>query len=89
MADGGSDAEANHRWVWEERRMASKIAAMTGRSGQIRQPYRRQRQLTFPHRESGWRWKAETVISAVKGPVGSLARPIAMCRQLNRSCFGG
>jgi len=72
LADGGYDAEANHRWLREDLGIKSIIPPVTGRPsrGVTTRPYRRQLQLAFPRQVYGQRWKAETLISVVKRRFG-------------------
>jgi hypothetical protein len=72
LADGGGDAEANHRWLRENLGIESIIPPVAGRParGLVRQPSRRQLQLAFPRKAYGQRWKVATFISVVKRRFG-------------------
>jgi hypothetical protein len=65
LAAGGSDAEANHHWLREDRGLERLSPPVTGRPsrGVTTRPYRRQRQLALPRNVYGQRWEVETLIS--------------------------
>jgi len=72
LADGGDDAEANHRWLRDDLGIERIMPPIAGRParGLTRRPYRRQLQLACPRQAYGQRWKVETCISVVKRRCG-------------------
>jgi len=72
LADGGDDAEANHRWWREDRGLARMIPPVAGRPacGLARHPAPRQRQLAFRRHAYGQRWTVKTCVSVVKRRFG-------------------
>jgi hypothetical protein len=71
-ADGGDDAEANHRWWREHLGLASSMPPVTGRPAQgvPTRPARCQRPRAFPRQADGQWWPVETCISVGKRRLG-------------------
>jgi hypothetical protein len=84
LADGGYDAEANHRVAREGLGIRSTVINLNrrgkgaGRTPRPRKwaktPYRRQMYRRFHRRKYGQRWQAESVISRFKRRLGSALR---------------
>ena len=91
LADGGYDAEANHRWLREELGLESMIPPVAGRParGLTRQPYRRQLQLAFPRKAYGQRWRVETFISVVKRRFGGAVTAPNYWQQVKQTLLRG
>jgi Transposase DDE domain len=91
LADGGDDAEANHRWLREDLGIKSIIPPVTGRPsrGVTPRPYRRQLQLAFPRQVYGQRWKAETLISVVKRRFGGEVTARGYWQQVKQTLLRG
>jgi hypothetical protein len=91
LADGGDDAEANHRWLREDLGIASIMPPGAGRParGLARHPYRRQRPLAFPRKAYGQRGKVETFVSVVKRRVGGAVTARRYCQQVKQTLRRG
>jgi hypothetical protein len=91
LADGGDDAEANHRWWREDLGIESLLPPVAGRParGLTRHPYRRQLQLTFPRKAYGQRWKVETLISVVKRRLGGAVTARRYWQQVKQTLLRG
>jgi hypothetical protein len=91
LADGGDDAEANHRWRREDLGLESMIPPVAGRParGLTRPPYRRQLQRAFPRKAYGQRWKVETCISVVKRRFGGAVTARNYWQQVKQTLLRG
>jgi hypothetical protein len=91
LADGGYDSEANHRWLREDLGIASIIPPVAGRParGLARHPSRRQRQLAFPRKAYGQRWKVETLVSVVKRRFGGAVTARRYWQQVKQTLLRG
>jgi hypothetical protein len=91
LADGGDDSEANHRWLREDLGIERIIPPVTGRPsrGVTTRPYRRQRQLAFPRKAYGQRWKVETFISVVKRRFGGAVTARRYWQQVKQTLLRG
>lgn len=76
LADGGYDAEANHRTAREGLGIRSTVINLNrrGRRTWPKARYRRQMARRFHRRAYGQRWQAESVISRLKRRLGSALR---------------
>src|SRR6266511_2075250 len=91
LADGGDDAEANHRWWREDLGLESLIPPVAGRParGLTRRPYRRQLHLAFPRTAYGRRWRVETFISVVKRRFGGAVTARSYWQQVKQTLRRG
>jgi hypothetical protein len=76
LADGGYDAEPNHRVAREGLGIRSTVINLNRRGSRKwpGQPYRRQMARRFHRRKYGQRWQAESVFSRLKRRPGSALR---------------
>jgi len=76
LADGGYDAEPNHRTAREGLGVRSTVIALNRRGARKwpKQPYRRQMARRFHRRKYGQRWQAESVFSRLKRRLGAALR---------------
>jgi hypothetical protein len=91
LADGGSDSEANHRWLREDLGIERIIPPVTGRPSQgvTTRPSRRQLQLAFPRHVYGQRWTVETLISVVKRRFGGAVTARHYWQQVKQTLLRG
>jgi hypothetical protein len=91
LADGGDDSEANQRWLREDLGIERIIPPVAGRParGLTRRPYRRQRQLSFPRKVYGQRWRVETFISVVKRRFGGAVTARRYWQQVKQTLLRG
>jgi hypothetical protein len=91
LADGGHDAEANHRWLREDLDIESIIPPVAGRParGLPRHPYRRQLHLAFPRKVDGQRWQAATCMSVVKRRLGGAVTARRYGQQVKQTLLRG
>lgn len=91
LAEAGYDSEANHRWLREDLGIESILPPVAGRPGHglTRRPYRRQRQLAFPRKAYGQRWKVETFMSIVKRRCGGAVTARRYWQQIKQTLLRG
>jgi hypothetical protein len=91
LADGGDDAEANHRWWREHLGLERSMPPVTGRParGVPTRPARRQRPRACPRQADGQRWQVETCISVGKRRLGGAVTARRSWQQVKQTLLRG